>query len=184
MRNAGQSGHSSRRTLQTFAEEWRGAFGDVAPLAHHMRRRPEILWTRFYALPEGKRYAQDALERAEVRRRGERLAAEILGSRSACWLVRRWTSQPAPTLQVPEPGEAFDWLLEVRPCPPSSRFRAQLLERVADYLERSVLLMNRDTGAVLAPYDGGFDVFPRTPAEAGRLRHVYAGWRSSRSDRL
>ena len=55
-------------------------------------------------------------------------------------------------------------------------FDARLLE-IADDTERS-LWMNRATGAIFAPYDGGFDLFPCSHADAAALRTEHADWLS------
>jgi hypothetical protein len=183
-------GAANHQMAATFWREWQARYGAVPPLAHCLR--PDDSghnWIRFHALPFAQRYAENANEHREILRRAERLAAEMLGTGSACWLVhfgtRRWPS-PAPhtNLVVPEPDEGFDWVGRVtqshwRP----SRF-TRLLADIASDRTGPILWMNRETGAIFAPYDGGFDLFPASADVREQLRERYADWLSDRPDGL
>lgn len=59
----------------------------------------------------------------------------------------------------------------------------KLFDKIANDLARAVLF-SEDTQTVLAPYDGGFDVFSLQPDRIGYLEAKYRAWMSSRPDKL
>jgi hypothetical protein len=60
----------------------------------------------------------------------------------------------------------------------------KLLTAIADDEVDFVFWMNRENGAIFAPYDGGFDLFPSTDAQVDELKKSYPDWLSSHSQGL
>ncbi len=59
-----------------------------------------------------------------------------------------------------------------------------LLLSVASATALRTLWMSEETGNVLAPYDGGFDLFLNSAAEVEFLRTRHASWLSTHPDGL
>jgi len=178
-------GAANRQTAATFWKEWQSRYGEVGPIAHQLRRAAAgHTWVRFYALPFGKRYAESAAEHREVLRRAELLAIALLGTRAACWLVQ-WQVLPLQAnLSLPEPEDDFDWLGRVTQSNWQPGRFTRLLTDVANDRAGPLLWINRESGAIFAPYDGGFDLFPASTTERDRMRERYADWLSDRPDGL
>lgn len=184
-------GAANRQTAATFWKEWQSRYGEVGPIAHQLRRAAAgHTWVRCYALPSGKRYAESAAEQREILRRAELLATALLGIGIACWLVQ-WQTLPLQAslrlqhnLRLPEPEDDFDWLGRVTQSNWQPGRFTRLMTDVANDRAGPLLWINRESGAIFAPYDGGFDLFPASLTERGRLQECYADWLSDHPDGL
>jgi len=58
----------------------------------------------------------------------------------------------------------------------SERAWDTLLRDVADWRLSSVVLLNPESGEAYAPYDGGADLFLKTPERVAELRQRWASW--------
>lgn len=177
--------------LDSFQREWSHHHSKTTPLAHQLRldgRRP---WVRFHALPDSKRYADDEAEEREILRRANALGAEVLDVSADCWLVEcrieeystpYWKPTrlaPGTTLRYLEPEEDFHWSAKVTETRWESGAFDNLLGETARDQTGPTLWMNRANGAIFAPYDGGFDIFPSSWNEVERLKQRYSNWLSS-----
>lgn len=146
-------------------------------------------WVRFHSLPESKRYATSDAERELILSRARILANRILGKGALAWIV---DVHPSESVQ-----SAYE-------LPPATRFvddeigyavRAGLMEwegkpfdstviSVADDVGPRTLWMSPKDGAVFAPYDGGFDLFPASAEETTSLKSDFSQWLSARGDGL
>jgi hypothetical protein len=183
---------------------WRLHFGDLPAVAHLMRRHLQGRWLRIHSLPDSKRYAEDESEFAELARRHNLVATEILGSsdvllvahargdiddfRSAYatfdWAQRSGLANAEPTMvqNVDDPAERLVLGYSRIPWTPGSW--DDLLRDVANYVVPSVVIYNSLSGEVYAPYDGGADVFVRNADRVTELRTRWQDWMSTRPDGL
>lgn len=182
-----------------FRARWQAWYPDTAPHGYEMRASHPDRWLRIHSLPGSKRYPESDADRAILLERHNAVATEALhGAPSvllgydyygvyqfpAHHLLRAWVVDAPPVLRIaPDDDEAdatsvfegrIDWV-------PGAM--DELLLHVADDRIR-LLLLNWDTGAVYAPYDGGADLFWPTPAECRIARQRFGAWLSPRVDGL
>lgn len=165
-----------------FRFEWAERFGGVRPLGWVLRStsRP---WIRFHALPESKRYAESDVERGIVLQRAYDLADAVLGEGARCWLVKSVVEE-APegeftSFTQHDDNDRTVWRSAAKPVLWRRGGSDDTLLRIADYRAAPTLWMARDNGAVFAPYDGGFDLFPQSAEQVATLRAKHAAWLST-----
>jgi hypothetical protein len=177
--------------------QWKRFHADRIPLGHLLRLSGQEMWLRFHSLPGSVRYAGNDAEREIARLRAETLAGEVLGENQACWLMQAFLVWPGDETRLgghaqseirrnrlrfawqcaydaPFEGKQ-DWHIYAAPVVWHSRAFTGLLDDTAEDRSRA-LWMNRQTGAIFAPYDGGTDLFLARPDDWSRLREVYPAW--------
>jgi hypothetical protein len=185
-------------------EAWRVHFGDLPAVAHLMRGPLAARWLRIHSLPNSKRYAEGDGDCAELLRRHNEAASEILGSGDAILFVHAWGGidsfssvfanfvwaaqtdlATAKAVLVPN-SESPDESLVVAGCliSWSAGHWDPLLRDVADDRLSSIVLFNPRSGEVYAPYDGGADIFVAKATRVGELRDRWRAWLSPRPDGL
>jgi hypothetical protein len=140
-------------------------------------------WVRFHALPHSKRYADNDVERGIILERAHALGDRLLGNEQCCWIVEaEWGISATPddlVMSVPDPEYPQETLnFYAR----QERWRAEphdrMLLSIADDGPRRAIWMRCDSGAVLAPYDGGFDLFPPSWDVVHELKAEWPDWLS------
>lgn len=182
------------QTAAAFASDWAQHIGATGPLAHHLRAERLRPWLRFHALPNSKRDAETPEEKNIILSRADELATDMLGHGSECWLVEcrgDTDSQRLATktkgiaaLKITELDDDFEWTAYVCPIKWKTGSSRRLLWQIAKDLTGPTLWFKRANGAIFAPYDGGFDLFPTSHAHVQTLRHKYADWLSDHPDGL
>ncbi len=187
-------------------EGWlREHFGATPPIGYCLRTDHRQRWLRIHSLPDAKRYAENELERSEVRRRAWVAAAEVLPTGAVCWLVvtgpphenapreLRLPSAPAMLFERVKPYDhplLKDALEEERVVayatqttwPPADFDR--LIGAIAND-ELRVVWFSPASAEVFAPYDGGIDLILESRTRMEALRRSFpAGWFSAREDGL
>ena len=189
------------RLSEEFPALWRHWYPGAPPVGFLLRDAYPERWVRIHSLPDSKRYATSEPEHAELRRRHNAVASDVLGDGSACALVihqacdTRWsrglgriaalTDGDLPRLgQLPselweDEGAVFD--------APMCLFGGGVtwqpdvfdgfVGAVADDKVRG-LIVELDRGGVYAPYDGGADLFYPTEVERDAARTCFALWLS------
>jgi hypothetical protein len=180
-------------------EGWlREHFGATPPVGHCLRTDHRKRWLRLHSLPESKRYAEDDVERAEVRRRAWAAASEVLLTSSPVWLVTcLFGTDPdhsrldeVPSLVFDRAGRYEHALIDeplvayaAQTTWPHDGFD-QLIDAIAGDAVRAVWF-SQASGEVFAPYDGGIDLVVESPKRAETLRRVFpSDWFSKRADGL
>jgi hypothetical protein len=112
------------------------------------------------------------------------LADWLLGENEWCWVIEGDTDDPVTAGEVALSGRETDdpddpvWSFYVR----HERWRARAnnakLLSIADDEPRRVVWMRCDNGAVFAPYDGGFDLFPESWEGVRQLKAAWPNWLS------
>jgi len=172
-----------------FSSDWARHVGTTGPLAHHLRQARLLPWIRFHALPMSKRYAETTEEKQIILTRADELATEILGEKADCWLVEcrddRFGNATGTgvkghaALDIAEPEEDYIWTAYVTPVRWKAGSARRLLWQVAQDRTGPTLWINRTSGAIFAPYDGGFDLFPTSQQHVEALRRKYPDWLSN-----
>jgi hypothetical protein len=159
-------------------------------------------WLRIHSLPQSKRYPESGWEYAELLRRHNAVASDVLGVGAPCAVLiysgcnDRWSDNlgsvsglgegPLPRIAPlpPELHEERDGIFEVPMCFFGGATRWQpgwfdaFISATADDKVRGLLVELR-RGQVYAPYDGGADLFFATKVERDAARQRYAAWLSS-----
>jgi hypothetical protein len=169
-----------------------------------MRSAGEPNWVRFHSLPESRRYAETAEERAILLARQNQLAEKVLGQDGVSWLVQtRWTTPDGKT-EVTDSLDLFwacrtfglefafefvdaeedeeyrtPWFVHAAQTRWKSHAFDDLLWAIADERAGPTLWMSAPTGAVFAPYDGGVDLFLPSAHEVFALKAEHRSWLSA-----
>lgn len=166
---------------QHFRAEWARYHANSPPLPWLLRQRP-LPWLRFHGLPKSKQYPDSKYERSIILDRANAIASELLGDGAQCWLIDAGIAEDAPD------EVAFEWTDPDDPDdPPLWQFSAQPVTwqrnafdiRLAARAEDDgwpVMWMARHSGAIFAPYDGGFDLFPASWPQVKALRDKWPEW--------
>ena len=184
---------------------WAQWHADIPPIGFLLRDAYPERWLRIYSLPEGKRYATSASERAEIRRRHITAALDVLGDGGErgtiivgmCermtdlgrtigvasntfghgWQLPSWLwDEQRGYYAVPMCAVGADTML------PPAQFN-RFLDEIAEDRCRG-LVFNLDSSEVYAPYDGGADLFYATELARDLARKRLADWVSDREDGL
>jgi hypothetical protein len=181
------------------------AFGALPAVGHVLRTAISERWLRIHSLPKSKRYADTDAEYAEVFRRHNEVALEILGSHAhAVLFLHTWgtaadfpgafsefawaadlnLSSATPTVYPTPEGDDADLLVAGFLIHWVPRRWDKLLRDVADDRLPSVVVLNPTTREAYAPYDGGADLFLANSERVAELAHRWASWLSERPDGL
>lgn len=176
---------------ESFIDSWRVFHPRSHPVGYLMKWSEAERWVRFHSLPESKRYAESDSERELILSRARALAGRILGNGLPAWVVE---TRPE---SVPPMPPAYELHFVTRFVDENIDFavRAGLVAwdgapfdstviSIADDVGPRTLWMSPKDGAVFAPYDGGFDLFPATAEDVISLKSDFPHWLSRRDDGL
>jgi len=149
-------------------------------------------WLRIHNLPQSQRYPETPEDAAELLRRNNAAATEVLGNEAHCALIFTrlgddatvdWSGYPlqgeVPELMLSVPAREDDdarrfFALRVRWQPQAFD---ELISARADDRIGPVLFANYEAGSIYAPYDGGADLFVARE-KVGALRKRFQAWLS------
>lgn len=170
---------------ETFNTEWAKDHLGRHPFGPLLRQDASLPWVRFHALPGSKRYAENDNERQVILDRANALGEQVLGDATPCWFIATdfcemradWVLAGKYEDDVGGPDEfvvpfyvqAVEWR--------SGHFDAELTSIAED--DTRFLWMSRTSGAILAPYDGGFDIFSPDADEIASLKATFHQWLST-----
>ena len=167
---------------EEFRRDWGAYYSTCPPLGWTLRNRVGLPWVRFHALPGSKRYADNQAEQSIILSRANALGDGLLGADQWCWIVEGETDGPSAPSEV-----ALSWTETDDPDDPTWSFYARRerwragtsdakLLSIADDEPRRAIWMRCDDGAVFAPYDGGFDLFPISWEAVSQLKAAWPAW--------
>ncbi|MBB3981536.1 hypothetical protein GGR44_001183 [Sphingobium fontiphilum] len=173
----------NRSEAADFRHDWTKFYPTCLPLGWMLRSRADSPWVRFHALPYSKRYADNQVEREIILARANKCGDRLLGPGQWCWVVEAEFSGPTVPNDVVLSGPDTDdpdktWNFYAR----RERWLAgkynRLLLSIADDGPGTTIWMRCDNGAVFAPYDGGFDLFPVSWDIVSDLKAEWPDWLS------
>ena len=170
-----------------FRTVWVDFHGELSPIRWVLRESNVLPWLRLHFLPNGQRYANNILERAEILCRAEMVGNRILGIGGSCWLVQGKTSMEGGDSQFigKFSDEATDELfLYAREVKWSIEEYSELISAIADDRAGPTLWMSTRDGSVFSPYDGGIDLFPAREVDVDALKREFEPWLSNNSSGL
>jgi len=167
---------------------WDARWPGAQPSGPSLRAAYPDRWVRLYTLPQGRRPARTPAERAEVHGRIAAVRAALADGRDPLVVgedwdaadgVGGWTRRLLPAARpwrIATVGDApsYFWVTagsDLRP----------VVDAVIDD-RAAVVLADPDLGGVLAPYDGGIDVFCVDVAARDAIARRFAPWVSPRAD--
>jgi hypothetical protein len=183
---------------------WAQSYGNVPPLGHLLRDQFAECWVRFYALPAGKRYADNDHERSIILSRANALADEIFDPDNACWLLssrpefhesiidydpqgfvretRKLQKMFSWHNRYDDPDDPLRWSTSGRLINWLAEMDNDLISKIADDEEFGVLWFSVASSEVFAPYDGGFDLILKDAERVRNLKEKFSTWLSPRKD--
>ncbi len=173
-----------------FQDDWSRYHTGRLPLGWLLRQQVHLPWIRFHALPESKRYAETDEERVIILSRANALAERLLGRETPCWVIEaqsvgsEGTGDLAMEAAESDDPDGFIWAFYVRLETWTTGKYDGELSAIADDGPNPVIWMRQDNGAIFAPYDGGFDLFPSTRKEVRVLKAERPDWLSKHSKGL
>jgi hypothetical protein len=174
---------------------WQSAFDGVPPLGYLLRPRFEDRWVRLWSLPGGKRYPSTPAELSEVLTRANDVASAVLGLGApvTAWIahdgdrkpqvdMRAWTSAPEPPAWRADADDLEDldglrFLHRTFSWMPGAL--DEELKLCADDRLAALTVFSAALGHACCPYDGGIDVFGRSPALVQSIRTLFPAWIST-----
>ncbi len=179
--------------MKVFERWWSEHYATTPPTGYCLRNDYPARWLRLHSLPNSKRYAEDPVEQAEVRRRAWAAASELLVTGEPVWLTTGLYEADTPG----EPAMSFERvgsyehpLLDGRFVTYATRttWPHEDFDRFIDAIakdELRLLWCSATSGEVFAPYDGGIDLILQSPARVAALRPTFPpDWYSRRADGL
>jgi hypothetical protein len=190
-----------------FFATWTEWFPGTPPVGFLLREAEPDRWLRIHSLPGSRRHPTSGRDHAELLRRHNAVATDLLGEGGACAVVLFDVCDPQRSSALgARAGLTESELARVGSLPPalwdedegvfvepvclfggSTVWRAggfdAFIAAVADDRVRG-LFVALETGAVYAPYDGGADLIFPTSWQRDLARDRYEGWLSSRHDGL
>jgi len=179
--------------MDDFQATWHRFHRNSHPVSHMLKKAEGWNLTRFHLLPAANTVAQTTAQLRALLERFNHVATATLGEDAPCYLmvlrspnenktararlqrfVHRFGMQPG--WQFFSTSDALAYTVWWTPV----TWRAGAFNRLLLHVYRQdvfgVLLINRETGAVFAPYDSGADVSAPTPQDLIGLISQFYGW--------
>jgi len=180
----------SQTIVSEFSREWAKLHPDRQPMGWMLRTDDSLPWLRLHALPDSKRYAENGSERSEILSRANEVGNQLLGAGEPCWMIEARTDDCTSAGELAgqfDDSDEYDTMIW-RYFVQSVNWRAGAFDKVlmdlADDAPYSVVWMARESGAIFAPYDGGFDLFPSEYLQVDTLKAQWSDWLSSHPEGL
>ncbi|MDE1995999.1 MAG: hypothetical protein KGI75_26110 [Rhizobiaceae bacterium] len=181
-------------TSQDFEREWSSFHANRKPLGWMLRSDMSLGWVRFHSLPNSKRYAENETEEGIILSRAYSLANATLGMNASCWQIEcRKEELNPPYWDLAVSGTAAttfvdddetQWCAHVLETIWRQGTLDSILLAIADDGTGPTMWMDRKTGRIFAPYDGGFDLLVSSPEEVNQLRMSFGDWLSDHPEGL
>jgi hypothetical protein len=189
------------KTALTFDDIWKKYFPDVPPIGHVLREQYKLRWVRFHGLPQSKRYATSLPEKRMIRSRANILAGELFKDDASIWIIHTintWAPQASESVQtklhalgLKEVGKDIDpskdedqneiAVFAFQSIWEHGRYDA-FFDMVAEDELDALLIIGEQSGQVLAPYDGGFDLIMKHESLLPEMKDRWSSWLSARPD--
>jgi hypothetical protein len=180
---------------------WKKYFPNTPPIGHVLREQYKHRWVRFHALPQSKRYATSLPEKRMIRSRINILAGELFKDDDDIWIVHTistWVPQVSESVQtklhalgLKEVGKDIDpsrdegqneiAVFAFQSIWEHGRYDA-FFDLIAEDELDTLLIIGEQSGQVLAPYDGGFDLIMKDESLLPDMKDRWSSWLSARAD--
>lgn len=185
---------TARSIEDDFGRGWSSFYGDRRPLSWLLREDKSLPWVRFHSLPNSKRYPDNETEKGIILSRAYSLGDAILGADAYCWQIEcRSLSQAPPRSRTTlidavvttfADDEENLWCANVLDAHWRQGALDLILLAIANDTTEPTMWMDRQSGRLFAPYDGGFDIFVSSLVEVQLLRAQFAEWLSESPEGL
>lgn len=191
--------------VEFFINFWNKYYQGIAPIGHQLRDAFKDRWFRVHSLPNSKRYAENKEEYELILQRQNNLITNIIGENSEIiMLIVRHNSSiefenyasiiELYSLKKVNSTTLFDNIFQVKNGAHSKDVFIQktqwqsgkmndILKRIADD-EIRMLFVSISKNRIIAPYDGGVDVFLENSEIRDRFKITYSAWLSCQEDGL
>lgn len=178
-----------------FEREWSSFHDNRRPLGWMLRSNKSLAWVRFHSLPNSKRYPENEAEEGVILSRAYSLGNATFGADANCWQIEcrakkelnppYWDVAVSGTAAMTfADGEDEMWCANVLETHWRQGTLDPILLAIADEKTGPTMWMDRQTGKIFAPYDGGFDLFVSSPEEVKQLRTQFGDWLSGHPEGL
>lgn len=189
-----------------FLARWDRWYPNTPPVGFLLRGAYPDLWLRIHAMPIGKRVPTSGWDYAELLRRFNVVAEDILGDSSPCALVLIHECGCLWSDELQNAGVVTDSLSDLGALPrqlwdendgvfavpmcmngAATTWRRGLFDWffvAATQGRLKGLLVEQNRGTVFAPYDGGADLILASSLEREQAMERYRPWISARADGL
>jgi len=196
-------------TQKCFQDFWKSKYGEIPPLSHILREFFTNKWFRIHSLPDSKRYAENDVEMQIILNRQNILISDLFGSHKAYLLLFYTISKKPESARINQISnvimlnnirldialpEYYDY-----ECYFVSGFVNKIweatsidtcLEKIANYemitsfdacecYFSHILIIDISRNRIIAPYDGGVDIFLNTQCERDFFKSKYKDWLST-----
>jgi hypothetical protein len=187
--------------------KWPSWYPDAPPVGFLLRDAYPERWLRIHSLPDAKRYPTSGFDYAELLRRHNTVADDVVGAGSLCAVLVLHTCKGRGADTVGRAAGLTDGALPLVAALPAELsdeergvFAAPMclfgmqttwsrggfdrfITEVAEDRSNGVVVCLQ-SGRVYAPYDGGADLFYLTEHERDLARVRHRAWASARDDGL
>ncbi|TAV74756.1 DUF3885 domain-containing protein [Rhizobium leguminosarum] len=175
---------------EAFCRDWKRSFANRLPMAWQLREDGHLPWVRFHSLPESKRWPTNVADERIILERAHALGDEVLGNGCECWHVecRREDDDEIENGAVSfgSVADVFSWeerkwvvFVSSEVWTPSAILAKRLISIARDETwPHSIFWMDKKHGQILAPYDGGFDLFLASMQQVEQVRTAHKDWLS------
>lgn len=189
-----------------FLARWKGWYPDAPPVGFLLREAYPDRWLRIHALREAKRSPTSGWDYADLVRRYNSVATYVLGPESSCALLLLCECRSVPRLLEEGCGLDTNSLFNLGPlaeewwadetgvfATPMCLVGGPAIWHQGTFdrfffmtAQNKVrgLLVERERGQVVAPYDGGADLFFATSWERDVAKDHFAPWLSPHPEGL
>ena len=188
-------------------ERWPNWYADAPPVGFLLREAYPERWLRIYSLPDGRRYPTSGFDYAELLRRHNAVAADVVGVGDPCAILLVHTCEGRGARAVGRAAQLTNSRLPRLATLPvalsderngvfaapmcvfglSTTWNNHAFDRfiaeTADDRSHG-LVVSLESGRVYAPYDGGADLFYLNEFERDRAHARFSDWASPRKDGL
>lgn len=181
---------NTQSVVQKFNGEWAKLHSDRQPIGWMLRKDQTLPWLRLHALPDSKRYAENDTELGVILSRANEIGNKLLGSEAPCWMIEAradqivGTGEYAGQFAEDDDSDGMVWRYFVQSVDWQAGAFNRVLADIANDGPYYVVWMARNGGALFAPYDGGFDLFPSSLEQVETLKSDWSDWLSSHPEGL
>jgi len=195
---------SSNRLFDAFNALWETHYSSSPPLSYVLRELYPEKWLRVHSLPESKRYPETTDEWALLLERHFTVLREVFGDVATAFLVSGYYTagtkselpefladnvifsqlafQELPQVKLgngpSEPDDTSTYWPLVSNIDLTPAFLGKLFRATAQD-ECRAFILHKELGTIIAPYDGGIDIFLADTTARNFYRNKYNDWLST-----
>lgn len=186
--------------MMSIKERWQSIAGQTPPLGYMLRDQYKECWLRIHSLPQGKRYAEDEVERTELLKRYTAVFndcfsigdpyliigfyQDLLTEKESISWIKSIETEELNRVNVSEDDESYFLFLFAGLFKKDETIFREIIVDVANEKIKPLLFFSDINKIIYAPYDGGIDLFFLDREKILIFKNKYKNWLSPRADGL